>query len=71
MHEGDIVVYDLSPYGVEHTVAVTILEIIQRDRIKVKPIDQWPIPHWGETAIFSSEYIVDYIYTIEPKTPPR
>ncbi len=71
MHEGDIVLYNLRPYNADVTIVVTIIEIYEDRHIKVKPFEPWPHQHWPETVIIESDHIVDYIYSLAPRTPPR
>lgn len=72
MYEGDIVVYNMDAYGRDVNVIVNILAI-ETDHIKVKPVDRWPVPYenWCEVVNLSPNYVIDYVYTIAPRTPPR
>lgn len=72
MYEGDIVVYNLDPYGADVNVTVKILAT-ETHYIKVKAVERWPFPfeNWCEVVNLSPNYVVDYVYTIAPRTPPR
>jgi hypothetical protein len=75
MFEGDIVTYDLSAYGFDEIVTVKILEVLD-GRIVVSPLaGEWAAQlqewNWRPKETLSSDYIIDYIYTIAPKTPSR
>lgn len=72
MFEGDIVVYNLDAYGADVNVVVKILSI-EEHAIKVSPIDGWPAPfeNWTEVVNLSPRYVIDYVYTLAPRTPPR
>lgn len=81
MFEGDIITYNLEPYGFniepnqyDHIVTLRIVKICCDRYIIVTPLDgQWPRPfnNWQSEEKLLADYIIDCIYTIEPKTPPR
>ncbi len=73
MHEGDIVRYNLYPYGFDLDVIVRIIEVKPKnDFIVVVPVEgQWPIPFEGLQQTLISDNIQEYIYTIAPQTPTR
>jgi len=71
MYEGDIVAYDLSAYGFEDVVVLKINKVLD-EKIVASPVEgRWPIPlhHWNAEETLSSDYIIEYIYTIAPNTP--
>jgi hypothetical protein len=72
MYEGDIVVYNMDAYGADVNVILKILSI-ETHAIKVKPVDGWPAPfeNWCEVVNLSPRFVIDYVYTIAPRTPPR
>lgn len=72
MFEGDIVVYNLDAYGADVNVEVKILAI-EEHTIKVSPIERWPLPfeNWTKVVTLSPHFVIDYVYTLAPRTPPR
>lgn len=75
MHEGDIIRYNLDIYGgFDIDAILKIVEVCNDDYIIVTPINGvWPEPFhlWNLTEKLNARYIMEYIYTIEPRTPPR
>jgi hypothetical protein len=75
MFEGDIIRYNLDPYGAfDLDVDLRINEVCDQHYIIVSPLNGvWPDPffRWELKQKLSTRYILDTLYTIEPKTPPR
>lgn len=81
MYEGDIIRYNLEhynfqlePHDVNNIVILRIVQIHCDRYITVTPVDGvWPRPfnNWQREEKLLVDYIIDYVYTIEPKTPPR
>lgn len=71
LFEGDIVRYNLDPYGGNNTEIIATIITINEFTITIKPLEEWPYPfhNWGETAAVSPDYVVHHVYTIAPKTP--
>lgn len=73
MYEGDIIAYDMGGYGVDIVVVLKIKDILD-ENILVTPIDGgWPAPfhYWNKEEVVNAQYIIEYLYTMAPKTPPR
>lgn len=72
MYEGDIVLYNMDAYGFDVDVEVKIVGICEHT-ILVEPTNNWPVPfnNWQQQQRLSPAFIVRYVYTIEPSTPPR
>jgi hypothetical protein len=76
MYQGDVIRYNLSAYGVDEDIILKILDIKPcKERIVVTPIaGEWIEPFrtygWKETETVSADYIIEYLYTITPSTPP-
>lgn len=79
--EGDIIRYNLEPYGFNiepneynHIITLRIVKVLCDKYIVVTPLDgSWPRPfnNWQPQEKLLIDYIIDTIYTIAPKTPPR
>jgi hypothetical protein len=75
MYQGDVIRYNLYAYGVDADIILNILDIKPcKERIVVTPITgEWIEPfrlYWKETETLSADYIIEYLYTIAPSTPP-
>lgn len=81
MFEGDIIRYNLEPYNFNleaneynNIVTLRIVQVCCDKFIIVTPLDGlWPRPfnNWQSEEKLLVDYIIETIYTIEPKTPPR
>jgi hypothetical protein len=81
MFEGDIIRYNLEPYNFQleprdnnNIITLRIVQLCCDKFIIVTPVDGlWPrtFNNWQLEEKLLVDYIIDYIYTIEPKTPPR
>lgn len=75
MFEGDIIRYNLDPYGAfDLDILLRINKVCNQHHIMASPLNGvWPDPffRWELEQKLSTQYIMDVIYTIEPKTPPR
>jgi hypothetical protein len=73
MYEGDIAAYDLTAYGVEDVVVLKINKVLD-GIIVASPVEgRWPLllQHWNAEETLDIDYVIEYLYTIAPKTPPQ
>ena len=81
MIEGDIIRYNLEPYNFNvepneynNIITLRVVKVCCEKHIIVTPLDgSWPRPfnNWELEEKLITDYIIDTMYTIEPKTPPR
>lgn len=75
MFEGDIIRYNLDPYGAfDIDILLRVIKVCDERYFIASPLDGvWPDPffRWELEQKLNTNYVMGYIYTIEPKTPPR